>query len=43
MRIEDKYTLTSQLKLQAESDTEECHYLSQSDGTLKKLEKGNTY
>lgn len=42
-RIEDKNALTSQLKLQAESDIEECNYLSWSDGTLKKLEKWNTY
>lgn len=28
VRKEDKYTLTSQLKLQAESDIEECNYLS---------------
>lgn len=43
MRTEDKRALTSQLKLQAESDIEERNYLFWSDGTLKKLEKWDTY
>lgn len=43
VRRGDKYTLTSRLKLQAESDREECNSLSWLEGTPKKPEKWNTY